>query len=78
MPLCKTQRRCTRFGSAEGRRFREGRDDSAEVTTRHRTSGFLRQPSRISICFLPKRRASIDQAPGPSMANAAPRVPNGM
>jgi hypothetical protein len=26
--------------------------------------------------FHPKRRASTDQAPGPSMARAAPRVPN--
>ena len=28
------------------------------------------------MCFLPKRRASIDQAPGPIMANVAPSTTN--
>ena len=35
---------------------------------------FLR--SRMSMRFHPKRRASIDQPPGPSSARAAPRVPS--
>ena len=30
----------------------------------------------ISICFHPKSRASIDQAPGPSKASATPTVPS--
>jgi hypothetical protein len=34
----------------------------------------LLQCSRISIRFRPKRRASIDRTPGPSMARAAPKV----
>jgi hypothetical protein len=29
---------------------------------------------QISICFLPKRRASIDQAPGPIIANVPPKT----
>jgi hypothetical protein len=32
----------------------------------------------MSIRFLPKRRASIDWTPGPSIASAAPRVANTM
>ena len=30
------------------------------------------------MCFLPKRRASMDQAPGPIIAKVAPRVANMM
>ena len=30
------------------------------------------------MCFLPKSRASIDQAPGPIIAKVAPRVANMM
>jgi len=28
----------------------------------------------VPMCFLPKRRASMDHAPGPIMATVAPRV----
>jgi hypothetical protein len=30
--------------------------------------------SRMSMCFLPKSRASMDQAPGPTIAKTAPRA----
>src|ERR1700679_566923 len=32
------------------------------------------RPSGKSMCFLPKRRASMDQAPGPIIARAAART----
>jgi hypothetical protein len=38
------------------------------VEGRMRQEAFVQLP----ICFLPKSRASIDQAPGPIMANVAP------
>ena len=43
------------------------------LTQKEQETQFFR--SRMSMRFHPKRRASTDQAPGPSMARAAPRVP---
>ena len=64
----ESSRRTTPFG--RGARSENSRSQWSRVW------GICGPGFEASMCFLPKRRASIDQAPGPIMANVAPSTTN--